>query len=102
MMPCTYTTLHGQQAIFDLDGVIDVVRGASPKKAGWTALIVYQAETEKFIELRDSPQDLRGNSKDEAEEVPIDYVAREFGIDSQTLKGILLNPSGWIFIDRNL
>jgi hypothetical protein len=99
MMPCSYTTLRGQQATFDLDGVVDVIRGPSPKRAGWRALIVYQADTGQFIELRDSPQDWRGNSMDEAEEVTSDYVCREFGIDYQLLRAMIVNPNDWVFID---
>lgn len=98
-MPCKYLALNGEQDIFDLDSVIDVVRGKSPVKTGWTALIVYQPESKKFIELRDSPQDFRGNSKDEAEEVTPEYVAKEFEINSDFF---LKNIKNWNFIDKTL
>lgn len=100
MMPCTYTRLNGLQDIFDLDDVIDVVRGDSPSIRGWSALIVYLPLSRQFIELRETPQDLHGNSIDEAEEVNRDYVACGFGLDNQMIENLVTSPTDWIFIDR--
>ena len=100
MMPCDYTTLNGRQETFDIDNVIDVVAGQSPKRENWTALVIYQIDKNIFIELRDSPQDVRGNSNSEAEEVTIDYIEQKYGINAKLLKKFKLTPSNWTFIDN--
>jgi hypothetical protein len=102
MTPCRYIKQDGEESIFDLDNVVDIVRGYSHKKEGWTSLIIFDLKTQKFIELRDSPPDIKGNSKDEAEEVSSDYLQSFFGIKENDLIRIKKAPTDWQFIDRKL
>lgn len=100
MIRCDYTTENGRKVVFDLDSVIDVAIGFSKKRQGWTATLIYVPETRAFVELRSSPQDIRGNSKEEAEEVSSAYISEAFAIDSEGLTRVKSNPSSWQLIDR--
>lgn len=101
MITCDYLDLTGNVQFYDLDAVVDIVRGESPKKTGWVALIVFEPGSKKFIELRDSPPDPRGNSKDEAEEVEESYVVSNFQLSESDINAIKKGSSDWIFIDFN-
>jgi hypothetical protein len=100
MIEYEYLDLNGDRQNFDLDQVIEVVRGNSQKRIGWISLIVFEPTSGVFIELRDSPPDPRGNSKDEAEQVDEDYLTSSFSIDNKSLHNIRSNPTGWSFIER--
>lgn len=99
MMPCKYLSIDGVEKTLDLDTVIDIARGASKKKIGWSALIVFDPHSKTFVELRDSPQDVRGNSKDEAEEVTVSYISSAFNIDIKIVSDIENNLEEWRFVD---
>ncbi|TBW44761.1 hypothetical protein EZI54_23715 [Marinobacter halodurans] len=101
MITCDYFDLAGNRQSYDLDAVVDIVRGESSKKAGWVALIVFEPASKKFIELRDSPPDPRGNSKDEAEEVDENYVVSNFQLSESDIDAIKNDSSDWTFIDLN-
>jgi hypothetical protein len=96
-----YTDLTGLKQTYDLDAVIDIIRGKSHKKEGWIALIVFDQASNKFIELRDSPPDPKGNSKDEAEEVDSIYITSHFSVNERDIEIIRKDPSQWVFIDMS-
>ena len=98
-MPCKYIGVDGTEKSLDLDNVIDIARGPSKRKPGWIALIVFEPDSRDFVELRDSPPDVKGNSKDEAEEVTAAYIATAFKIDEKLISRIEKNPHDWRFID---
>lgn len=99
MMPLKYLGVDGVEAILDLDGVVDIARGPSKKKIGWSALIVFDPKSESFVELRDSPSDVKGNSRDEAEEVTVSYISSSFSIDERKILEVRNNPNGWKLVD---
>ncbi len=99
MMPLKYLGTEGVEKMLDLDNVVDIARGPSKKKLGWSALIVFEPDSESFIELRDSPPDVKGNSRDEAEEVTATYISSAFNIDERLVLEIKNNPSDWRFVD---
>jgi len=99
MISCEYVDLSGKKQAYDLDSVVDIVRGQSQKKSGWVALIVFDPASNKFIELRDSPADARGSSKDEAEEIDESYVLSHFQLEQGDISSIRGNSTGWVFID---
>ncbi len=101
MINCEYVDLDGQKQTYDLDAVVDIVRGKSQKKSDWVALIVFDPASSKFIELRDSPPDPRGNSKDEAEEIDESYLLSHFQLGQLDISSIRGNPTGWVFVDLN-
>lgn len=98
-MPCKYLGIDGVERLLDLDNVIDIVRGSSKKKVGWSALIVFDPISKSFVELRDSPPDVKGYSKDEAEEVTVSYISLAFSIDERQVLNIRNNPDSWQFVD---
>lgn len=100
MMPCTYISLSGASLQMDLDAVTDIVSGPSARRAGWSALIVYEPKKRAFVELRDSPQDARGNSASEAEEVEPSYVQQNFGLSSEEITQISRAPGQWRHVNR--
>lgn len=101
MIRCEYIDLNGKKQVCDLDSMVDIVRGQSKKKRGWVALIVFDPASNKFIELRDSPPDPKGYSKDEAEEIDDNYILNNFNLKKENISFIRRNPSVWVFIDLN-
>jgi hypothetical protein len=99
MMPSTYISLDRREVGMDLDNVFEVVRGYSKKRPGWLCLIVYVPETRAFVELRDAPADVRGNSRDEAEEVTDGYLASGYGLTTKAIESIRLSPAEWNLMD---
>ena len=99
MIPCKFISLDGNELVTDLDRVVDVLEGEISHKKGWIALIVFDPITLKFIELRDSLQDLRGNSKSESVEVTLEYIQEEFSISKDKLLQFMNNPFEWEFLD---
>ena len=95
-----YTALNSSKVMFDLDQVVDVVKGQSGYRSDWTSLVVYNAPTRSFIELRSSPPDFKGNSADEAEEVTEQYVCENFRITADQLKSLRSAPRQWQLINR--
>jgi hypothetical protein len=77
-----------------------VVELAPQRKAGWKALIVYDEITNVLVELRDSPEDYRGNAQDEAEQVTEQYVRDAFEIDARQFNDLYRAPRNWSFIDK--
>jgi hypothetical protein len=100
MIPCDYTSENGRKVTFDLDAVIDVAIGYSKKRQGWTATLIYIPESSAFVELRSAPQDIRGNSKEEAEEVSFAYIGETFAIDNEGLNRVKSDPGNWQLINR--
>jgi len=99
MMPCDYVKLDGSSGLLDLDAVHDVVGGESGKRDGWSALIIFDPDSDSFVELRSSPPDVRGGSADEAEVVSEQYLTEQFGLDAGQIEGVRSRPSGWTFMD---
>ena len=100
MMHDEFTGLNGAKIMFDLDQVVDVVKGQSGCRSDWTALVVYNAPTRSLIELRSSPPDFRGNSADEAEEVTEQYVRGNFQMTADQLSKLRAAPHEWQLINR--
>ena len=84
----------------DLQAVIDFVAGSSGKRPSWKALVVYVPNERCFVELRDSPPDLRGNSQSEAEEVTENYIIESFPVTAEQISSFKSDPGHWIFIDN--
>jgi len=99
-MPCKYDSLSGDRRTTDLDLVVDIVRGYSAKRPQWAATLIFDPESRAFIELRDSPPDVRGNSEDEAEEVDAEYMVSAFGLEFTQISSIVSNPYEWKWIDQ--
>ena len=99
MMPYSYISLAGVERTVDLDSVIDVALGYSARRAEWTATLVFDPKSEVFVELRSSPQDVRGNSAEEAEEVDPGYMASTFGLQSDQLSSVAKQPNEWRLIN---
>ena len=99
-MPCDYDSLAGVRRTIDLDVVVDVVRGYSARRPGWAATLVFDPASRAFVELRDAPPDVRGNSADEADEVDAEYMAEAFGLSSAQLSSIVASPEKWRWIDQ--
>lgn len=99
MIPCNYISRSGEIKEFDLDAVFDLVGGNSKLHSGWSALIIFVPSTNAFVELRSSPQDYRGNSDDEAEEVDEAYIQNTFGLTVQQIGTFRSGPKKWQFID---
>jgi hypothetical protein len=102
MMPCNYNSDSGKTIGFDLDSVFDVASAYSNHRSGWTATLIYIPETGTLVELRSSPQDIRGNSSEEAQEVSDAYAQDTFGLTLDDLQGIRKNPGGWQFVGRRV
>ncbi len=99
MMPSDFVATNGTTKSFDLDNVYEIVRGYSGKCKGWTSLVVYEPMHDVFIELRSSPPDIRGNSKDEAEEVLRAYIVKSYGLGEGEIAMIRSKPSRWRLVD---
>tara|TARA_B100001093_G_scaffold251912_1_gene241194 strand:- start:351 stop:656 length:306 start_codon:yes stop_codon:yes gene_type:complete len=95
MMPAKYTKLDRSESVFDLDIAYAVIRGYSKQKPTWTCNVVFDSESQSFIELRSSPPDIRGNCGDEAIELknPDDLIA--YGLSLDEITSIIDNPSNW-------
>jgi hypothetical protein len=100
MMPCNYTAADGSNVVFDLDAVTDVIAAYSGVRRSWTATIVFIPATGTFVELRSSPQDIRGNSQEESVEVSGSYLQDTFGLTKAQQSAIKSQPYAWRFIDR--
>jgi len=99
MMPFKYRTKLGDLKEFDLDAVFDLVGGFSQVRNGWTATIIFVPKTKEFVELRSSPQDYRGHSEEEAEEVDIEYIQNAFGLSQSQIQTFIACPKSWQFKD---
>jgi hypothetical protein len=95
MMPCSYISLTKVQRTLDLDSVIDVALGYSSRRPRWTATLVFDPESEAFVELRSAPPDVRGNSADEAEEVDAAYMTSTLGLQPNQLAAVVERPESW-------
>ena len=99
MLPCDYVATDGTIVRFDLKSATGVVRGSSGIKRSWTATVVFVPATAAFVELRSSPQDIRGNSEGEAQEVSPTYLQSTFGLNELQLASIKQRPTDWRIID---
>lgn len=52
-----------------------------------------------FIELRDSPQDARGNNQSEVGDVTAKYIESAYQLNLDQITGFLSKPNKWQFID---
>jgi len=100
MMPAVYLTLKGTKKSFDLDAAIRFVAGQSGKRPDWQALVVYAPANGCFVELRDSPPDLRGNSKSESEEVTEEYLTQHYAVTDDDIRRLKSDPTSWHFVDK--
>ncbi len=82
MIPLKYVDLKGEKQVTDIDSLVDIVRGPSGRQYGWRALITYAPREGMFLELRDAPPDVRGESRSETEEVSAGYVESTFGLST--------------------
>jgi len=99
MLPCDYTATDGTIVRFDLESAVGVVRGFSGVKRSWTATIVFIPSTAAFVELRSAPQDIRGNSEGEAQEMSSNYLQSNFGLSELQLASIKQRPKDWRIVD---
>lgn len=95
MMHSQYNNMRGDEIEFDLDAAVGVAVGTSKARKGWSATLVYVPATMAFVELRSSPQNWRGDSKDEAEEVDESYIYSTFGMIEEDLRKIRSSPKKW-------
>lgn len=100
MIPCEYSALDGSVKVLDLDTVFDVVLGYSARRTQWAATIVFNPGSGSFVELRSSPPDYRGNSREEAEEVSDRYVRDTFCLENDQLQAVRNGPDRWVLISR--
>jgi hypothetical protein len=100
MVPCNYTALDGKIKTIDLDAVFDFVIGYSGKRTGWTSTVVYDPKSNAFVELRSSPQDVHGDSDDEAEEVTDQYLKTTFSLEDSQIAQMRRAPDAWKLITR--
>lgn len=100
MMPSDFVGLDGKTHEFDLDAVHRLVRGYSKQRPEWTSSVVYEPKKKTLIEVRSSPQDIRGGSADEAQEVTEDYVKDAYRITDIVLAQFLRDPRSWKLIDQ--
>lgn len=99
-MQFNYIAIDGQNKNFDLDEVIDLVSGFSKKLDGWSGLIAFIPKQGVFLELRDSPQDARGNRHSEVEEVTTSYIEFAYQLSKTQITDFLKKPNQWQFIDH--
>ena len=102
MMPAKYIAADGSEKNFDLDAVIDCIEGVSSKRVGWNSLIVYYPTHDVFIELRDSPPDIRGNSISECEEISSKEIIKNYHVSETIFIQIKQNPHKWNLIDQRV
>jgi hypothetical protein len=101
MAPAIYISIDGRPVSYDLDCVSDVAQSYSGKRSGWTCTLIHVPDTDAFVELRSSPQDIRGNSvQEEQEEVDAEYIGQTYGLGLDDLASIRSAPSAWTFVDR--
>lgn len=100
MIPLKYVDLKGEKRVIDIDSLTDVVRGFSGKQPSWRALITYAPREGIFLELRDAPPDVRGDSRSETEEVTAGYIGATFGLTPEQIKQVRDRPEGWILLER--
>ena len=98
-MPSDFVDLAGRRCAFDLDNVYEIIRGYSNVRPGWTSIVVYEPTQKNFIEVRSSPQDVRGNSADEAEEVTVAYISHAYNISEKDLARVPHAPHLWKLVD---
>jgi len=97
MMLYKYTKESGEVGQFDLDAVIDVIRGPSGSKPLWSALVLYDPEAEIFIETRDNPTENAHGTPSETVEVNEGYLQTYFSLTSKDLIRIRRSPKKWRF-----
>ena len=95
-----FVSTNGTEKEFDLDNVYEIIRGYCQKNERWTSMVIFEPKSRTFIELRSSPADVRGVSKDEAEEVSVSYVSNAYGISIEDLDIAQKNPKEWTLIDQ--
>lgn len=95
-----YWGFNGVTVAYDLNDVVEVVKGFSQIKRGWQSFIVYNVPTRSFIELRSAPPDHKGNSADEAEEVTDQYVCDTFQLAQAQLSALRASPRTWQLVNR--
>lgn len=100
MMPGRYLASDGSTKNFDLDAVVDCIEGGSPRRKGWAALVVYDPTHDVFIELRDSPPDVRGISQSECEEISPVEIAASYGVSETVCMQIRKDPHAWHLINQ--
>lgn len=100
MMPSDYISLRGDMHPFDLDAIYEIVRGFSQQQPGWTSTIVFNPADTCFVEIRTSPEDVRGNFQDEAYEVDDLYLLNAYNIGSLDLEKIRSKPGAWKLLNR--
>jgi hypothetical protein len=100
VIPLKYVDLKGEKQVTDIDSLVDIVRGPSGKQHGWRALITYAPREGMFLELRDAPPDVRGDSRSEAEEVSASYLESTFGLSTEQIKRLCDRPHDWILLER--
>src|SRR3546814_12218877 len=93
MMNATYMSLNGEAISFDLDAAAGIARGFSTRRPSWSATLVYDLKNSAFIELRSSPQDIRGYSKGECEEVGALYIQKTCSLEDAERAAITKNTS---------
>ena len=98
MMPCNYKAIDGLMHTIDLDCVVDVVAGM--RHDGWSAIVVFEISTRKFVELRSSPPDVRGYSAEESEEVDETYIQKTYALSERDLASFRSAPRVWRFVDQ--
>ena len=98
-MRADYKSASGQKIEFDLDAVIDVAAGYSQVRRGWTGKLIYIPALTVFVELRSSPEDFRGYSDEESEEVTAEYIQQTFSIGPRDIETIKSNPHEWPFLN---
>jgi hypothetical protein len=101
MVSAIYISIDGRPVSYDLDRVSDIAQSYSGKRAGWTCTLIHIRDTDAFVELRSSPQDIRGNSaQEEQEEVDAEYIGKTYGLGPDDLASVRSAPSVWTFVDR--
>jgi hypothetical protein len=103
MLPAIYISIDGRPVSYDLDRVSDIAQSYIGKRAGWTCTLIHIHDTDAFVELRSSPQDIRGNSaQEEQEEVDAEYIGKTYGLGLMTwLRFAPPHPCGLSWTDAS-
>ena len=99
-MPCSYLAKNGAKVSFDLDAVTDVALGYSGARPSWTATLIYVWAHKTFVELRSSPQDIRGNCQSEEVEVDERYITEAFLLSPAQINAVKQDPRNWSSVDH--
>jgi hypothetical protein len=100
MMHCNYVAIDGSKKDFDLDAVVDVVRGFSGIRSKWESILVFDPDSKVFIELRDSPPNVHGDSQGECEQVTDEYLISHCQLTIEDIAFIRENPEKWKLVDK--